>query len=345
MVKKELKGLTALRCYSAFYVVIFHLNRRVPIDFGHYINKFISNGAVGMSFFFILSGFVMAYNYNSDNLKNYYIKRFLRIYPAYFFMGVLTLPFLFIMGYENKTILTSLLIFIVPIQSWFYQSFGIWNFGGSWSISTELFFYILFPTILTMIKDKNLIVVLILSYILSSLIIPLSKELSVNINSVFSVYYATPIYRLPEFVIGVSLGKLYLSGMRVGKGLFLFSLFIFIYTMTKNNDFYMGSNYILIPSIIVVILYLAHVDIGFGFFSKVVIFLGKISFSFYLMQLPLLMLVDYINPVIESNSEKVIFWFVFLLVNTFFSFLSYKYIESNKRISEYLFGIYKRCKS
>lgn len=83
--RKKMDGVTILRFIAAFYVFIFHINMRVPVNFGELINKTISNGVIGMSIFFMLSGFVLTYNYygflvkqllqeaNSKNISSLFI--------------------------------------------------------------------------------------------------------------------------------------------------------------------------------------------------------------------------------------------------------------------------------
>ncbi len=73
--RKKMDGVTILRFIAAFYVFIFHINMRVPVNFGELLNKTISNGVIGMSIFFMLSGFVLTYNYYGSLSKNYFRKR------------------------------------------------------------------------------------------------------------------------------------------------------------------------------------------------------------------------------------------------------------------------------
>lgn len=81
--KSELHGLTIFRFVVAFYVFIFHCNIRYSVDFRVYLGnginelilKFIKNGAVGMSFFFVLSGFVLAYASRNGLRKDYFRAR------------------------------------------------------------------------------------------------------------------------------------------------------------------------------------------------------------------------------------------------------------------------------
>ncbi|WP_265094021.1 acyltransferase family protein [Cronobacter malonaticus] len=178
--KKELHGLTIFRFVAAFYVFIFHCNIRYGIDFRNlvgieandYIIKFLKNGAVGMSFFFVLSGFVLAYASSNGIRKDYFLSRIARIYPAYIALGIITLPFIFM--YDMKHIMAYLALFITSTQSWFAGSFTAWNFSGSWSISTEMFFYVTFPFLFPIIK-KNPYTSLTLAIIASSLISPISS--------------------------------------------------------------------------------------------------------------------------------------------------------------------------
>jgi peptidoglycan/LPS O-acetylase OafA/YrhL len=328
----ELKAITILRFIAALYVFIFHLNIRIPIKLGTYTNAIISNGAVGMSVFFVLSGFVLCYNYSEGISLDYLRKRIARIYPAYLFMGIMTLPFLTI--YSWKTISISIIIFISLIQAWFYQSFEVWNFGGSWSISVELFFYILFPFLIKIINDTNKIKFLIFSYIASSIIIPLSTELTNTF--VFSVYYSNPIYRLPEFIFGIALCRLYFSGFRIKLYQFLLIVFILFITLTRPNQGFMENNFIVLPCIGFIMLFLAKVEfIKEGGF-KIAIYLGRISYSFYLMQLPLMLALDRkIIPLFENN---LLSWGALLVLNIIFAVISYHFIENNNSIRSFIVG-------
>jgi len=93
----EILPLTSLRFIAAFYVFLFHLHIRWPLAKNQYICKILNSGAVGMSIFFILSGFILGYRYNLTpklNLKKYYKSRFARIYPIYFVAALITLPWI-----------------------------------------------------------------------------------------------------------------------------------------------------------------------------------------------------------------------------------------------------------
>lgn len=63
MIKHELLPLTTLRFISAFWIFLFHITLRWPVDLPVPISNILSQGPLGMSIFFILSGFVLTYNY------------------------------------------------------------------------------------------------------------------------------------------------------------------------------------------------------------------------------------------------------------------------------------------
>ena len=120
-------------------------------------------GHIGMSLFFTLSGFVIHYNYSY--LGNFRLReygtfmaiRFARLYPL--FILLLTIDFS-IQNYTNDSLRLSNLLVVAPYfltltQSWFYLPisgghatlFGYSIGGISWSISTEWFFYVIYPVI------------------------------------------------------------------------------------------------------------------------------------------------------------------------------------------------------
>lgn len=327
--RKKMDGVTILRFIAAFYVFIFHINMRVPVNFGELINKTISNGVIGMSIFFMLSGFVLTYNYYGSLSNNYFRKRIARIFPAYLFCGLLTLPFLLSSDASFLKMIASIFLFVTGMQSWIYQTFDFWNFSGTWSISVELFFYALFPFLIKNINKNNVIYVLLFSYLSSALLIPLSDIIQGPV--VWSVYYATPIYRLPEFVVGVCIAILFLYGYRVNHYTWLLSILLFLYATTQQNNNSMGVNYLTIPAISIMLLHLAKINIKNNIANRAIIYFGDISYSFYLMQLPILYYLDHNKNSFILN-YGLFSWLVLFVINTAMASLSYHFLEKNDKI-------------
>ncbi len=104
-------------------------------------------GFMGVSFFFVLSGFVLVYTYAGRplNLPKFLRARFARIYPAYAFSLIVTAPFFFeaVKIKAASLALVSTLV-VTLLQAWFPQAALAWN-KVAWSLSTEAFFYLVFP--------------------------------------------------------------------------------------------------------------------------------------------------------------------------------------------------------
>src|ERR1044071_2165280 len=104
--KLQLHSLTGLRFFLALWVVVFHQSSRLgpmpPALFG-----LLQTGYVAVGFFFVLSGFVLAYNYplvaawSKDELVRFGIARFARIYPTYF-LGLVTIAPVILFGAHSS---------------------------------------------------------------------------------------------------------------------------------------------------------------------------------------------------------------------------------------------------
>ena len=158
--RTTIPSLTGLRFIAAFCVLIAHAlpqivkfqNPPVPVALLSQI------WAEGMTLFFVLSGFVIYYNYSHSigqrsGLYYFFLARFARLYPLYIVVvvyGLLVKFSYFQLPAEN---IASLPYYATLTQSWLYKPIGhnslISQFGlivgVSWSVSTEWFFYMTFP--------------------------------------------------------------------------------------------------------------------------------------------------------------------------------------------------------
>jgi peptidoglycan/LPS O-acetylase OafA/YrhL len=160
-------ALTGLRFVAAGAVVVAHaLPKIVPWAENQpppTIYVLLSSlSAEGMTLFFVLSGFVIHYNYSDQiqyqstrGLFNFFVARFARLYPLYLF----GLAFELLLKYSYSQVPGSLAevlpYYLTLTFSWFYIPFGdnalIYQLGlipsVAWSISTEWFFYFTYPFI------------------------------------------------------------------------------------------------------------------------------------------------------------------------------------------------------
>jgi len=198
-----IKPLTSLRFLFAFMVFTSHLIflSKSESKILRWIYKSVFHeGYIGVSFFFILSGFILAYNYQDGILKNkkskrtFYQARFARIFPLHILTLVISVPLTYGVFIQQKSIwfsqaLTNLSLTqsYVPIKS-IYFSFN----ALSWSISDEMFFYLVFPFLILLIPKtrnfKNISMLLIIAIIpLLTLVIPE--------NYYHQIFYIKPVHK------------------------------------------------------------------------------------------------------------------------------------------------------
>ena len=347
----EIRSLTGLRFVAAFFVFVFHIHIRWPIVGNGFISNILGQGAVGMSLFFVLSGFVLTYRYVDAQctVRNYLINRFARIYPVYVAVAIFTLPWIGIDLYGSSEQLKHifqviLLVFsnIFVIQAWFPQYFSHWNDGGSWSISVEFFCYILLPFFLnyfSCFSKKKLYVALFTFWLLAVLPGISASLFDAPSNNVF---YSIPIFRLSEFMIGVCTYLIIRSGRRYQWGNLLQIVIILIVLfylgiVGSTMSMYVGHNWIVLPAIAFIIFSLCNGKglIASSLGSSVFVWLGKISYCFYSFQvLLILFLINYHDrlliflPVLLNTKVLLVSSFVLLVL---LSSAGYYFIEEPSR--------------
>jgi len=233
--RPRLEGLTALRFFAAFHVILFHLYVEGVLAVGPWwYRNFASIGYVGVNFFFVLSGFILVYTYVEPNLdpQRFWQARFARIYPAYLFSLAVTAPFFFMtarhlnlpfFAWSMDHLLLASILALTLLQSWIPQGALTWN-PVCWSLSVEAFFYALFPFLLDRTKrlSRRLLPfwiagVWFISLAISAAYIVLHPDGAARINSTETTLFwknflsFNPLVRLPEFVVGMLTCRLFLS--------------------------------------------------------------------------------------------------------------------------------------
>ncbi|MBL4703090.1 MAG: acyltransferase [Flavobacteriales bacterium] len=164
--KEYFKQIDALRAWAVFTVVFSH----IPVIEGDNI-KFLSILASyipGVPLFFTISGFLISLIIinNRDNnkttfLKNFYIRRFLRIFPIYYLTIIVLI--IAIPGYRAWCMYD--LLYISNIKIGLLGSFSGIESGHFWSLAVEEQFYLLWP-VLMMICRKNVLFLIVSTFLL-----------------------------------------------------------------------------------------------------------------------------------------------------------------------------------
>jgi peptidoglycan/LPS O-acetylase OafA/YrhL len=140
--------------------------------FGGLMETMIHNFNIGVNIFFLLSGFLITYlllkekeRNGTIDLKRFYIRRILRIWPLYFFLIAIT-PFLIHFLHESQPDYLSTVLFYnnfhtIQTHSWAYP------FSHFWSICIEEHFYLIWPLVILFIGKRKLISTFVLLILLS----------------------------------------------------------------------------------------------------------------------------------------------------------------------------------
>ena len=235
--KQIIPVLDMFRLVAALLVVLVHYE----IIFGRFV-IYGSLGTTALSWFFILSGFIIAYNYPSlealQDYKKFYTHRFIRIYPVYF-LSVLVSALFVAIGFNvlGDQFFTEVrrpfeISYDLPEQKdnafWthatlrhlaFTQSISsietlklVFN-GPLWSLVLEVYFYLAFPIFLFLLKPvktmRRIIVAFIAGYILQFALIQyfLPDVENYDVMNLNVPVYTNPAIRGLEFIFGMLLYK------------------------------------------------------------------------------------------------------------------------------------------
>jgi len=165
--KPQFEILNGLRGLAAIVVVLFHF---MEIIFPEFSDNFISHGYLAVDFFFVLSGFVIAYAYDNRiagmKLKTFIKVRLIRLQPLVIIGSVLGLiTFLFdpfsnlyaVYGFKETILLFLTSVFMIPYPVVSERYFNLFNLNApSWTLFWEYFANLVYATILFKATKKIL---------------------------------------------------------------------------------------------------------------------------------------------------------------------------------------------
>jgi peptidoglycan/LPS O-acetylase OafA/YrhL len=143
-----LPALTGLRTILAVNIMLFHFT---PPHVS-WIAPVVNNAFVFVGFFFLISGFVLAYNYADRatlSKRSFYVARISRVYPVYILALLFSIPFLVQEWHAHSPNDYYLGLVLTPLtlQGWSPSLATFWNTVG-WTLPAEMMLYGLFPFLL-----------------------------------------------------------------------------------------------------------------------------------------------------------------------------------------------------
>lgn len=195
--------INSARGIAILMVILTHISQLYTSQLPNYLNFLFGYCQMGVQLFFVASAFTLCNSFEnrkqeSQPLKNFYIRRFFRIFPIYYLGLILyfTLNYYFknVDNYTFKNIVSNL-----TFTHGLIPSANNTIVPGGWSIGTEMLFYLLFPFLIKYLIEKNFLFKSILLIIICYSII-FFLDLNVSYNN---FWYFNIVTQLPVIIIGI----------------------------------------------------------------------------------------------------------------------------------------------
>lgn len=230
MRRPALPALTGIRSLLALAIMLFHFTPSGLTWAAHprfTLYPIIDIGYVFVSFFFVISGFILYYNYahrpGGVNAVDFWVARASRLYPVYLLTLIVSIPMLATewQARSHTQFVAGVITTPLLIQGFFPRLAIFWN-TVSWTLSCEVALYLLFPWLVKVRLPKSvgkLIALLAAFWLLGMLphaiylwtnpdhLMQTPDRYSTGVYLDFLKY--TPLPYLCTFLCGITLGKIH----------------------------------------------------------------------------------------------------------------------------------------
>lgn len=305
--------LDGLRFLAALWVFLFHFAKNSVSETFSLLKPFAVTGAWGVSFFFVLSGFVLMKTYGRFFTGNIPVRqvlvfwgvRWLRLAPVYY--GVLGL-FLLLYGVilSEPVPAEELLLHLTMTQAWIQDKALSLNFPA-WSLSCEIFYYGLFPLLTPVVfRLQNNLGRLFNA--LTLLLVPIWALL--GLHKTWGLYH--PVTNLPLFLCGMMLATGRFDAKAFAAGLLLWAVGLIVIPEQRRNVMFMNG-YAAAPVFLILILGASRTPFRLTFPATMLFQAGLWSYPFYLGQYFSALLTKYLywqffSEIMKSFDWRHIFW-------------------------------------
>jgi peptidoglycan/LPS O-acetylase OafA/YrhL len=298
----------------------------------------------GVSFFFVLSGFILAYNYEAASRRSwgaFFAARIARIWPAHLVVLVayfgLASPFGAIVDPATRaTVLVANAFLVhawVPFQEFFFSFNAV-----SWSLSTELGFYLIFPLLVRGRSGSLPWTALAISLAMAAGFVLLGTASGLTLiadasePSLLGIILVNPLARLFEFTLGIFAcavyrqwtgdpGRLWIV-FEVGALLFV-AVCMHAFTEGRMESLPPALGYYLVwagsaPAFAALIIVFAasHGPLARLLSATIFTLLGEISFCLYLVHQPILAwIAEHRALPVDGTFGVAVYWLACLIVS------------------------------
>jgi peptidoglycan/LPS O-acetylase OafA/YrhL len=335
----RIEQLTFTRFVAALAIVIFHDGLDVFPFYLPAIQSLFVHAYAGVSYFFILSGFVMvvAYSRNQQNslrYSTYYANRFARIYPAYFIALMLVVILYLVSG--QPVAIVSFVSSLFLLQAWI-PGYAVTLNAPGWSLSVELFFYLVFPLFFNSLFRKKdhrtgLLIAILSVWCVTQIVSTIGPGFFPTVAVAKDIFYYSPLIHVNEFLVGNVCALLFLERQGASNyrnaDLAIILIFVLMVCFVVFNTIVNIHNGLLALFFAPLILLLSY---NTGFLSRLFkrpswVLLGEISYGIYIYQKPVKYYLYKFYSMFGIGQKELCFY-GFLVALILFSYVSYRFIE------------------
>jgi peptidoglycan/LPS O-acetylase OafA/YrhL len=291
----RLESLTSLRFLAALAVFSLHLPLlEAGVPYARWMGRFSLPGATGVSFFFILSGFVLTWAHPPGDLaRRFYRRRAARILPNH----VLTwaVMALILISYKAWPGAGPALGSLFLVQAWVPIPRWYWAMNTpAWSLGCEAFFYLLFPGLRRALAKSGSAPWLLLSAAMTEIVLSVAQVGAPARPGSWGYWlvFFFPVVRLAEFVMGMALAGLVQAAALPRIPLSLAAAVVLAaYLADSWVPFAFQSGAFMLLPFWLLVLAAAQSDLSGRprlLAARLPVLLGRWSFAFYLVHYPLL---------------------------------------------------------
>lgn len=302
--------IDGLRFIAIITVVFLHTNTNfkrvyadsIPSDYlNSWIDTLFKTSGIGVDIFFTISGFILGLPFakyyllgeRKVNIKNYFIRRLTRLEPPY----LISLFILFV-GYVvvfNESWIAMLDNLLASIFYSHYLIYGEWNPINpvTWSLETEVQFYILAPVISFLVFVKN---VNLRRFLIPAAIVLLDVTVPYMISSLSEYHLNKSIINyLHSFLVGFAFVDLYLFGLEKIKKSYLLDIlgcvaFVVIYSFHPDSVKYERLFFDMAVFVLFISVFKGKV-FNYIFTREFIVVVGGMCYTIYLLHYPVLFVV------------------------------------------------------
>ena len=325
----KFNGLQILRGIAALLVVLFHISgSTIDVFEVEFLNNYFKFGSSGVEIFFVLSGFIIAFTAHKNidsphQFLDYLKKRITRLYPIYWVVLIALLLLMNLFNYSTNHQVS----FLKLLETFLLTPDHVMINGVSWSLSFEIYFYLLFG--LLILSRKFFIL------ILTIFIVTLLK--AVNVISFDDVYFN---FLFSEnnflFIFGV-IAAIILKNVKVIRLNFSFLIIIILTSFALfglvgfflNDSSFSTYLYGLLTFIIILsFCYLESVKQS-CFDNQLLVSIGDASYVLYLIHLPIIRILHKIINSLDTFSliEISIINILIIIITVISALIIYRLVE------------------